>query len=60
MSVIVRSLWTFAVDDGGATAIEYGLICSLIAIAAIGAIQAVAGEMTDMYDMIDGAITAVL
>jgi pilus assembly protein Flp/PilA len=53
-------LATFAADDRGATAIEYGLIASLIAIAAIGAIQAVAGEMTDMYTLIHEALTAVL
>jgi pilus assembly protein Flp/PilA len=33
----------FAADSRGATAIEYGLICALIAVAAIGGMQALGG-----------------
>jgi pilus assembly protein Flp/PilA len=28
-------IWTFARDEGGATAIEYALMCSLLALAVI-------------------------
>ena len=36
-------------DTAGATAIEYGLIASLIVIASIGAFNAVADENTGMW-----------
>ena len=37
-------------DNSGATAIEYGLIVSLIVIAMIGALNGVAGTTIDMWD----------
>jgi pilus assembly protein Flp/PilA len=36
-------------DDRGATAIEYGLIVSLVVIAIIGAMSLVAGETVGMW-----------
>jgi pilus assembly protein Flp/PilA len=52
MSVISRFLRTFVANESGATAIEYGLICSLIVLVILGAMQAVAGGTTAMYDLI--------
>ena len=43
MSAIRGLLRKLAADSGGATAIEYGLICALIAVAAIGGMQALGG-----------------
>jgi len=42
----MRMLAQFFKDEGGATAIEYGLIASLIAIAAIGAFMAVGSDLS--------------
>ena len=39
-------------DRRGATAIEYGLICALIAVAAIGGMQALGGGSSGMWTRI--------
>lgn len=36
-------------DEQGATAIEYGLIAALIAVAAITALTALGGELSDVF-----------
>jgi len=41
-------------DDSGATAIEYGLIVSLIVIASIGAFDAVANENDGIWARVSG------
>ncbi len=41
----------------GATAIEYGLIAALIAVAAMVAIQGVASETTKMWDKVETEVT---
>jgi pilus assembly protein Flp/PilA len=38
--------------DGGATAIEYGLIAALIAVAAIGGMSSLGGGAGAMWDVI--------
>ena len=40
----------FFENEKGATAIEYGLIAALIAIAAIGAMGIVGGELTNTFE----------
>lgn len=40
-------------DEAGATAIEYGLIAALIAVAAITAMTAVGGEVADTFNTVD-------
>jgi len=45
-SVVVRLLR----DDSGATAIEYGLIAALIAVAAIAAFQLVGSSLTSVFN----------
>ncbi|MDV3251913.1 Flp family type IVb pilin [Devosia sp. BK] len=47
-------------DNNGATAIEYGLIASLIAVVIIGALMLVNGSMTDMYEQIRAAIVPAI
>lgn len=44
----------FVRDDSGATAIEYGLIAALIAVALIGALNAVGAGMTSTFNDIAG------
>jgi len=36
-------------NESGATAIEYGLIAALIAVAAIGAMTTLGGNLTDIF-----------
>ena len=45
-------------DDRGATAIEYGLIVSLIVIAIIGAMQGVADENTGLWAFVTNRVTS--
>jgi pilus assembly protein Flp/PilA len=47
-------------DNSGATAIEYGLIVSLVVIASIGAFDAVADENTGMWARVTGKIEAAV
>ena len=45
-------------DDRGATAVEYGLIVSLIVIAMITALQSVASQNTSMWSYVETKVTA--
>lgn len=47
-------------DDSGATAIEYGLIVSLIVIASIGAFDAVANENDGIWARVSGSVSDVM
>lgn len=49
-------LRTFLQDEDGATAIEYGLIAALIAVAVIAAIQAVGHQLSDTFDEIESGM----
>ncbi len=46
----------FMDDESGATAIEYGLIAALIAVAAIGAFTQVGIELTNLFGTIEGEL----
>jgi pilus assembly protein Flp/PilA len=48
------SLKEFFRDDSGATAIEYGLIASLIAVVIIGAVTAVGNKLTNTFTEVSG------
>src|SRR5690606_7347716 len=50
----------FLRDDRGATAIEYGLIVSLIVIAIIGAMEGVANENTGLWAVVRSTVTSVM
>ena len=45
-----QSYW--ATRDRGATAVEYGLMVALIAVAIIGAVTALGGRITDMFNSV--------
>ena len=47
-----------AKDEHGATAIEYGLVATLIAIAAITAMQNLGTEISTMYNGVETKLTA--
>ncbi len=51
-----KALNQFLRDESGATAVEYGLIASLVVIASLGAIQSVADENTAMWSMVSSQI----
>jgi len=46
----------FANDESGATAIEYGLIASGIAVAIIAAVQTIGSSLDSMYENINTEI----
>jgi pilus assembly protein Flp/PilA len=49
VDAIRKFLRTLRADQRGATAIEYGLICALIAVAAIGGMQSLGGGVGGMW-----------
>jgi pilus assembly protein Flp/PilA len=49
----------FVVDERGATAIEYGLICAMIAVVVIG-ISATGGALTGLYNKLAVIATALI
>jgi pilus assembly protein Flp/PilA len=48
------SLKKFVRDDSGATAIEYGLIASLIAVVIIGAVTTIGNKLTSTFTEVSG------
>ncbi|MGI4818895.1 MAG: Flp family type IVb pilin [Janthinobacterium lividum] len=50
----------FAHDDGGATAIEYGLIAALIAVVIIGSVAALGGGNGGMWEFVKNEVIAGL
>jgi len=49
----------FKSDESGATAIEYGLIAALIAVAIIAAVRAVGGSLNDTFTTVDTELSGV-
>jgi pilus assembly protein Flp/PilA len=54
---MVRRIW---LDQSGATAIEYGLIASLIVIAIMVSLQSVAGAAIDMWIVVAASLSSVM
>ncbi len=48
---------TFAKDESGATAIEYGLIAALVSVAAIGALTAMGNSLSAMFNTVSSALS---
>ena len=46
----------FVTEEGGATAIEYGLIAALVAIALITALETMGVSMASIYNVIAGDV----
>ena len=55
MTKLLRSLLA---DEGGATAIEYGLIAALVAVAAIVALGTLGSELTGIFGMVGSDLAA--
>ncbi|MDP3403371.1 MAG: Flp family type IVb pilin [Brevundimonas sp.] len=47
-------------DEGGATAIEYGLILAMIFLAIVGAVQLFAGNSTGLFNRAMATINAAI
>jgi len=52
MTVIFAQIRDFAADEGGATAIEYGLIAALITVGVLLAITTLGGSVTSMFEYV--------
>ena len=52
----MRFLKTMLKDEAGATAIEYGLIAALIAVAAITAMQGLGGQLNDTFNKVNTSL----
>jgi pilus assembly protein Flp/PilA len=48
----------FLKDESGATAIEYGLIAALVAIACIAALEAMGTSLSGMFTGVSGKVDA--
>lgn len=57
MLSVIRS---FAKDDSGATAIEYGLIAALVSVAAIAALQGMGQSLSTMFQTVDSAMSTAI
>jgi pilus assembly protein Flp/PilA len=53
---MVRVLWRFLNDDGGATAIEYGLIAAGIAVAIIAVVEGLGTQLNTTFSNVSGAL----
>jgi pilus assembly protein Flp/PilA len=50
-------LHRFINDQSGVTAIEYGLIASLVAVAIIGAVSTLGTKLTTVFTQVSGSLT---
>jgi len=53
---MTKFITTFAQDESGATAIEYGLIAALIAVVIIGAITTLGTKITGTFTKVANAM----
>ena len=51
---MIKSIKNFVANESGATAIEYGLIASLIAVTIITAITALGGKLSGTFNEVAG------
>ena len=58
MSEMCTKLAKFLNDESGATAIEYGLIAALVAVACIGALTAVGGSLQGIFTMVSSSLSS--
>jgi pilus assembly protein Flp/PilA len=52
----MRNLFRLIRDHKGATAIEYGLIAALIAVAAIGAMQGIGTKLSTTFNNVSNSL----
>ena len=54
---MTKILKKFACDESGVTAIEYGLIAALVAVAAVSAFTALGGKLTSVFTGVSTKMT---
>jgi len=52
MTAVLGKVSAFGSDESGATAIEYGLIAAMIAVAIIASMTAFGGSLASMFNMV--------
>lgn len=57
--MLKHNLMKFWRDDSGASAIEYGLLAALIAVAIIGGAGAVGGALDGLFTSVAGSLTGL-
>jgi pilus assembly protein Flp/PilA len=57
IAIMLKVIRTFAKDESGATAIEYGLIAALVSVAAIGALTAMGNSLSTMFNTVSSALS---
>ena len=50
---MTKAITKFLKDENGATAIEYGLIAALVAVAIVGALTTLGGGLTTMFGTVN-------
>lgn len=53
----MKLIRTLVQDESGATAIEYGLLAALIAIAAIASLQAVGNQLSTTFNKVNTTLS---
>jgi pilus assembly protein Flp/PilA len=54
----METVRNFFNDESGASAVEYGLLVSLIAVAIIGAVTALGGKLSDLFTGVSAKVVA--
>ena len=57
---MLKQMINFCRDEEGATAIEYGLIASLVSVAAISALTQMSNSMNAMYTTVSSTLSNVV
>ncbi len=60
IAIMFKVIRTFAKDQSGATAIEYGLIAALVSVAAIGALTAMGNSLSTMFNTVSSALSSAV
>ncbi|MCS0629230.1 Flp family type IVb pilin [Telluria mixta] len=56
MSNFISAVKTFAADENGVTAIEYGLIAALIGVAVAATAKTLGGDLSDLFSDISAKV----
>ena len=57
---MMQTLRTFAENEAGATAIEYGLIAALVSVAAIVSLQAMGTSLDNMFSSVSSTLDSAV
>ncbi len=52
IEIMIRMICSFAKNESGATAIEYGLIAALVSVAGIAALNAMGDSLEEMFESV--------